>query len=236
MIKATEIIDKVLAEERKPRFPLREPRVSSIGYCEKAQVLKALTQKEEDIDIFPWIYYESGYVLQDRVYNRIKKEYPDAIDEINVPTCIENVYCHPDIYIPSLGLCIQVKVRRESSSFGILQKAHKEQCLLEWYFWVTAGYYKDKNKEKIYQDVAKAYEVLYLGRESYGEKKVSIPIKYDRLTAESLANKYVSIQAHIDIGVPPKTPYKTPQTECNGYFGTTNPCIYIKNCFGNQIE
>ena len=199
-----EIIEMVFKEEENTIIPdkdPRQPRVSMVWACPRRQVGIALGLVKNKI---PWYYCEAGYVLQEQAFKRIKKKYPDAEQEVCVPTSSNDVFTHPDIFIPELNYCIQVKSGAESSSaFGIVKANHRDQVLLEWYFWILAGFCYNEDKTVKINQVPSGYEIMYTGREGYGKVLVSIPVTYNANRASYLAQRFEMVAEHMAIGVLP---------------------------------
>jgi hypothetical protein len=162
-----------------------------------------------EIDPF---YREAGYMIQDRVYQRIRSVYPRAEQEVTVRTTIEGGETHPDIYIPEINHCIQVKSCSKKFLQGSvsLKAGHKDQVLMEWWFWFNAeGYYIDGpigELSRYTKCVPTTYEVMYLSREDYGLNYKSLPITYDPMRAQALVKRYEDLAVLIDLEILPEPP------------------------------
>ena len=194
---AAAIITESRATEQ-PRFlGIKTPRVSMIGYCDRRHVAKVLGIITSDISDF---YCRSGYMLQDAVYNELKKVYPGTVQEVTVATTVEGGETHPDLFIPEIKHGVQVKSDAENASFGKPKKAHQEQALLEWHFWRLSGQCVTEEGLPIAM-VPNTYELLYVGRESFGLNIISVPIKYDPVKARALQDRYENIMDYIEMEV-----------------------------------
>ena len=203
----TEILDRIILEESRMRiFDPREPRISSIGLCNRRQVARALGRVADTI---PWEYGEAGHVLENRVYERILRIYPDAVHEPAVETWIPGVYCHPDIYVPSERHCIQVKSGDASSaSWGQLKPYHRDQVWGEWLAWMMTGPYAAG-----FDAIPLSYEVLYLDRSSFGRVRLSVPVRFDQRKAAHLIEKFWEVARSIEFEILPPRP-KVRSWEC----------------------
>jgi len=123
-----------------------------------------------------------------------------------------------------LNYCIQVKSGSDTSvSFGQMKSYHKDQVLLEWYFWQEAGHCITEDGARI-NCVPTGYEVLYVGRESYGEKMVSVKVPYDKMRALKLFQKFEDMATYIELETLPE-PMKSKTFECNNC-GLYQECWY----------
>lgn len=222
MITGKQILAKIINKEKNtvPEGKSHKvPRPSQIWICKRKHVGIAMELIKNDI---LWYYCEAGITLQTNAYNRIKKEYPDTVQEVAVPTGYPGIDTHPDIYIPSLKHCMQVKSASDTSTgFGKLKPYHKDQVLMEWYFWNKAGYCITEEGERL-NGVPVSYEILYLGRESYGEAMESVQITYNKMEADRLAERFEELVSCLELKILPQGLGK-PGFECKGC-GFTNMC------------
>ncbi len=217
------------AERATPKFDPRQPRVSAIGLCVYRQVSRALGNHVEPE--FPWIYGEAGHLLQYGAFMRIKAAYPDAENEVSVETVIPGVYCHPDIIIPSLKKCIQVKSADASSAtYGNATPYQVDQCLMEWVSWQHSRQWTSEDGLRSGEFVPAEYEVLIRDRESYGrpDLDVSVPVRWDPNRARLLTAKFHEIDFYISAEILPQKPAKR-QFDC--WFSTENHCVLFENCW-----
>lgn len=209
MINATRILLNYRKSQKSRFHGIRTPRVSMIGYCNRMHVAKVLGIISSDI---PTIYTRSGYALQDFIFHELQAVYPNTQQELIVRTTVEGAETHPDIYIPEIRHGIQVKGDNENSTFGASCKAHKEQALLEWHFWRLAGCCMNEDGT-IFTEVPKTYELLYAGRESWGENTVSLPIKYELTKARFLQERYEDLMDYIEMEMLPE-PLSAKGSDC----------------------
>jgi hypothetical protein len=207
VILAENIIKKAYQEDSKPRFlGVRTPRVSMIGMCDRLHVALALNPSISNFDMF---YQRAGYTLQERVFSLIKRYYPQAVQELEVYTVDDRSNCHPDIYIPEINHCIQIKSDSDSAAKKkITHKSHKNQALLEWHFWKKWGFAIDTQTGEVLNGSPKSYEVFYIARESYGEFYFSVPISYITTEANVLEKKYRNLIEYIELEILPDSPAK----------------------------
>jgi hypothetical protein len=106
---------------------------------------------------------------------------------------------------------------------------HRDQVLLEWYFWIRAGHCLIIEKidgvptiTRRIDGVPSSYEVLYIGREKYGETFVSIPVAYNPSLANALAERFEAVSEGIALGLLPKKLAKKKQ-ECQ-WCGLNSSC------------
>ncbi len=228
MASASDILAHAFDQEAEPKFDPREPRVSKIGLCARRQVAEALGLIESTI---PPELAEAGHLLELAAFNRIAsvKGCRDAVHEPSVETWVPGVMCHPDIILPTNRHVIQVKSVRtaDSGSWGDVAPYHRDQVLGEWAaFRATGGFYPRGSQRK-YPFLPERYELLYLCRESWGLKYISVPVPWDRVRAEELKRKFLSIAAHIILEKLPPVPMK-PEPDCQ--FSLTNRCPLFDDC------
>ena len=222
-----EILEEIIQDERaRSDFDPREPRVSAIGYCQRKQVARA---HGIFMDYFPWYYGEMGHALQHRAFLRFKRRYVDAEEEVSVPHAVGT--CHPDIYLPTERLAIQVKTGSDNkANRANFDAANREQCLLEWASWRGAGHAITQDGRRI-EGVPETYWLLLLGRESAGRVMGQSRVKWDPIRAARLQARLLETHAYIESETLPPVPSPMPTQECQG-FGTGILCPMYEHCHG----
>ena len=245
-VTACSIIDRVVAEEsQRSDFVRAQARVSAIGMCPRKTVAQALGHIQSDIS---WTFSKGGHVLQAMAFHRILRAYPFAVEEVSVPTSVPKTWTHPDIYIPNLGLGIQVKschkskiVKYLKTGEGLPNRYNVDQCLLEWFYWRKAGFCLTENREKL-PGFPHSYELLYIAREDFIETRCSIPVEWDPVRAGRLDAELQRRHELIAWGeVPDKTkasPNDDPWWECGATFGNQPPsvCPFYEKCWGRAYK
>lgn len=223
-----DILAAIIVEERiSPRFDPREPRVSAIGLCQRKQVFA--TFHPDKMPPFPWLYQESGHALQHRAFLRFKRRYPDAEEEVSVPHPWGT--CHPDIWIPSERMAIQVKTGTQAGVVGKdLKPSHRDQVLLEWALWREAG--GCDAEDGVYVDgVPESYWVLLLSRDDWGGTTAANRVKWNGPRAEHLRARLGQIAAWIEAGIVPERDLTAPNFECNDRVTGEVLCPCRKECW-----
>lgn len=215
--------------ERSSRFDPARARPSAVGYCQLKTWAQATGRLQRDIPLF---YVVAGYALQDWwFFNVIKPVHPDAEREVSVAT-VTGESTHPDIFIPSRKLAVQVKSCSKSAALNKVKKAHHTaQCLIEWASWHRERCCTTEDGRVIY-GVPERYEVLLLCRDDYGITRNEIRVRWDALKAARLEAKLAETQFFIDHDIEPDCPYTKPTWECRDH-QTGEACPLYNHCWCN---
>jgi len=216
---ACEVIDRVIERERAQRtFRRDQIRVSSIGSCARKVVAEALGVT--DPGEFPFVYSEGGHLLEAAAGRRIRTVLPQSEEQVGVPTSVPGTWTHPDVLmVENLlraprptgrvtfelergGRGVQIKSTKRRAIWeyqgkmvpgkfgvGIPKAAQVDQALLEWHFWRQAGFCLTRAGARI-EGVPETYELLYLGREDFGDTRQSVEVPWDEPRAAALATEF----------------------------------------------
>lgn len=216
---AEDILNEVLQEEEAAQFQpdKKVPWVALNHLCERkhAAIVTGLCENKIRYDL-----KEAAWLLQDRLCQRLQKKYPETVQEVILPTTWPGSNCRPDILIPELRHCIQVKTATDEQGYSLLQESHRDQVLLEWFFWRQAGYCITQDQRRI-DIIPETYEVFYLGREHYGQFYASHLIEYNRIRANVLHERFRRVGEYLSLGELPPPPRKPFYLHCRD---CTAPC------------
>lgn len=203
---ACDCIDRVIDRERARRtFRRDQVRVSSIASCARKVVGEAMGAFEPGD--FPFVYSEGGHLLEAAAGRRICVDYPQSEEQVGVPTSATGTWTHPDVLMVDglhridrpgritfeleSGRGVQIKSTKRRGileyqgkmvpgkfGVGIPKASQVDQALLEWWFWRQAGFCLTRAGAKIVGAPA-TYELLYLGREDFGDSRQSIEVPWD---------------------------------------------------------
>lgn len=211
----------VIWPTRHPRFNPRNPRVSSIGGCIRHNV--AIMQGQvppRDVDPY---YTNMGYAMQYKLAIDLQEAGNEVVvQEIEVPTCIDGVFCHPDIWVQHNGVLtgIQVKTLETDEAVDKLEAPYPaavDQARLEWVFA-----HESKKafrsvlrlyENHVFHEAPSAYTVCYISRT--GTAYNWFPVEWSGKENRRLKNLFTQQVEMRDSGNLPERPYSRPGMQCS---------------------
>lgn len=190
---------------REPRYSYKEPRVSSIGGCERQQV--NVMRGKITPRPFPIYYDLIGNGVELRLVEIYRELFGDdaVLHKCAVETCVEGVFCHPDIiladwYGPGMDHAIQLKTcSKKWLDYSSAPKGGAyQQATLEWKFLRDRPFYTHTTKlGEVVERRAfiSGYEILYVSRDISSLQWKSFPFEYNQRLAEELEGKFKRIAA-----------------------------------------
>ena len=248
------ILDEAIADEaRRKTFKSDQIRVSGIGHCARHQLAQAMGMVANEIS---WDYSEGGHLMEEPVERRLRAIYPQTEAQVSIPTTARGTWTHPDHLVPELGLALQQKtVKRRAileyldgvrdETFGLPKGYQVDPVLLEWWCWRRAGFCLTQDRRRL-NIVPQRYELLYLGRDDFGESRVSIPVAWDAARAQALADEFSRRVDLLAWGELPDKTYPEPQFDCGfvrkwydwdgAYDQRDSHCPLFEKCWGRPYE
>lgn len=210
---SAEIQNKVV--NNRFRFDPKEIRLSAIGLCMRRQVLGAL--EPESSSPIPFEYDESGHLLQDALFQRIKTIYPHALAEYEVHH--DGGTGHIDVLIPPHSTdaadCPYLIVEVKTMACGGMNYLSEPK---ESHLWQVKGqmYYLQENlRTQLLTLQAVDAEIIYLCRDHFGEHfrafSVNFPSK-EEIT--EIVARIAQVERAIRQGEVPPVPFAKPEWQC----------------------
>lgn len=233
MIISEPLLKQAMQPENRSRFDPKEVRLSSIGYCQRRQVLTAL----EGAPPIDWGYDQHGHLLQEALSKIIERKYP-ITRELEVKH--DYGIAHIDLFIEKgilsdVGHICEIKtIKCAALAYELPKPAHILQVQGQMLFL---------SRNNGYIPTA---EIIYMCRDDAGAHHQAHEIAFpDPERTTFIEDRLRQVYRYIEEKFVPEVPFDEPIYECsyktkkNGYgkrieYQEIKCPFYESHCWGNH--
>ncbi len=211
------LFSKRLQEVLEPSFHPGELRLSEVGRCKRAQVLRVLGYEAKEFNETTAGYFEGGNIHEDYVVNLYRKAEIEIEQQITVPTPY-GATGHADIDLPD-GTIVEVKyVGKSSFENGIPKDEH---------IWQVMAYLHFLGR--------KQGELVYVT--SHPLRCRAIPVYYTEEAGQQIEATLSELRECIDTETLPPIEFEPDAYPCSWFDqNERQTCPYFEHCHANTYD